>query len=71
MAMQMLVFVLLLLFFIVVRARLSVDDPGALQHVVESIDSFVGDQSHEVIGHEYERYVGYLTVLGCSSWWAA
>ncbi len=62
--MQMLVFVLLLLFFIVVRVRLSVDDPGALQHVVESINSFVSDQSHEVIGHDYERYVGYLTVLG-------
>jgi len=29
MAMQLLVFVLLVLFFAIVRARLSVDDPGA------------------------------------------
>ena len=40
MAMQLLVFVLLLLFFAFVRARLSVEDPGAMQQVVESIDSF-------------------------------
>ncbi len=63
-AMQLLVFVLLMLFFAIVRARLSVDDPGAMQHVIESINSFISDQSREVIGHDYERYVGYLTVLG-------
>jgi len=63
-AMQLLVFVLLILFFIIVRARLSVDSPGALQHIMESLDGFVRTQSHEVIGHGYERYVGYLTVLG-------
>ena len=63
-AMQLVVFVLILLFFAVVRARLSVDDPGKMQHLMEEIDSFVTKQSHEVIGHGYERYVGYLTVLG-------
>jgi F-type H+-transporting ATPase subunit a len=63
-AMQLLVFVLLLLFFLAVRMRLSVDDPGVLQHVMESVNGFVADQSHEVIGHGYERYVGYLTTLG-------
>jgi F-type H+-transporting ATPase subunit a len=47
-----------------VRARLSVDNPGALQHVAESLNSFIVNQSQEVIGHGYERYVGYLTVLG-------
>jgi F-type H+-transporting ATPase subunit a len=63
-AMQLLVFVILILFFAIVRARLSVDDPGPLQHVAESLNSFIVNQSHEVIGHGYERYVGYLTVLG-------
>ena len=57
-AMELLVFVLLVLFFIAVRLRLSVDKPGAMQHMVEAINSFVSEQSHEVIGHEYERYVG-------------
>ncbi|HUI84234.1 MAG TPA: F0F1 ATP synthase subunit A [Candidatus Binatia bacterium] len=63
-AMQLLVFVLLVLFFAIVRARLSVDNPGPLQHAMEGINSFIATQSHEVIGHGYERYVGYLTTLG-------
>jgi F-type H+-transporting ATPase subunit a len=63
-AMQILVFVLLVVLFAIVRARLSVDDPGALQHVIESIDSFVGKQGHEVIGHGYEQFTAYLTTLG-------
>ncbi len=63
-AMQILVFVLLVLLFAIVRARLSVDNPGVLQQVIESIDSFVSKQGHEVIGHGYEQYTGYLTTLG-------
>ncbi len=63
-AMQLLVFVLLIVFFAAVRARLSVDNPGAMQHMVEGLNSFVTDQSHEIIGHGYERFVGYLTALG-------
>lgn len=63
-AMQLLVFVLLLLVFVLVRMRLSVDDPGALQHTFESIDTFVSTQAHEVIGHGYEKYTGYLATLG-------
>ena len=63
-AMQLLVFVLLVVSFAIVRARLSVDNPGPLQHMMEGIDSFVGKQGHEVIGHGYEQYTGYLTILG-------
>ena len=63
-AMQLLVFVLLVVCFAIVRARLSVDSPGALQHVMESLDAFVGKQGQEVIGHGYEHYTGYLTILG-------
>jgi F-type H+-transporting ATPase subunit a len=63
-AMQILVFVLLVISFVIVRVRLSVDNPGALQHIMESIDGFVDKQGHEVIGHGYEQYTGYLTTLG-------
>jgi F-type H+-transporting ATPase subunit a len=63
-AMQLLVFVLLVVSFVIVRARLSVDNPGMLQHVMESLDAFVGKQGHEVIGHGYQEYTGYLTILG-------
>jgi len=62
-AMQLLVFVLLVFFFLYVRLRLSVDSPGAMQHIVESLNSFIGNQAHEVIGHGYERYTGYLSAL--------
>jgi F-type H+-transporting ATPase subunit a len=63
-ALQVLLFVLLVLFFIAARLRLSVDKPGAMQHMVELMDSFVSTQSYEVIGHGYERYVGFLSALG-------
>jgi F-type H+-transporting ATPase subunit a len=63
-AMEVLVVVLLTIFFVLVRLRLSVDRPGALQHVVEGIEGFVSGIGHEVIGHGYERYVPYLVTLG-------
>ncbi len=63
-AMELLVFVFLVLLFAFLRSRLSVDNPGGLQHLMESIDSFISQQGHEVIGHEYERFTGYLATLG-------
>jgi len=63
-AMQILVFVLLVLLFAVVRARLSVENPDPLQQLMESVESFVSTQGHEVIGHGYERYTAYLSTLG-------
>jgi F-type H+-transporting ATPase subunit a len=63
-AMEVLVFLLLTLFFIAVRMRLSVDSPGALQHVAEGIQGFVGGLGDEVIGHHYHPYLPYLVVLG-------
>jgi len=63
-AMEVLVVLLLTAFFIAVRSRLSVDNPGALQHVMEGIEGFVGGLGKEIIGHHYERYVPYLVTLG-------
>ena len=62
-AMELLVFFALLAWFIAVRATLSIETPGSLQHVAEMIDGFVGDQSESIIGHGYERFTTYLTVL--------
>lgn len=62
-AMELLLFVLLLLWFVVVRASLSVEKPGAVQHLAELTHGFVGDQSESIIGHGYERFTSYLTVL--------
>ena len=63
-SMQVLVFIILTLFFVVVRARLSVENPGGLQHVMEGIHGFVGNLGHEIIGHGYEKYQPYLVALG-------
>ena len=63
-AMQIVVFVFLVVVFVLVRSRLSVENPGHLQQVFESLNSMVSQQGHEIIGHGYQRYVSYLTTLG-------
>src|SRR4051812_28480349 len=62
-AMELLVFVLLLVAFLVVRSRLSVESPGALQHAFEGIESFVLGQSHEIIGHHSETYTPFFAIV--------
>jgi F-type H+-transporting ATPase subunit a len=62
-AMELLIFVLLLLYFVAVRATLSVEKPAAIQHLAEMTNEFVGSQSESIIGHGYERFTAYLTVL--------
>ena len=61
--MQLLVFLFLVLIFILVRASLSVDKPGGLQHVFEGAHGFVEGQSEEIIGHHSERYTPFLMTL--------
>lgn len=63
-AMQMLVFGILILFFLLVRARLSVESPGGLQHVIEGTEGFVNHQSEEIIGHQSEHFTPFLVTLG-------
>ena len=63
-AMELLVVVLLTIFFIAVRARLSVERPGGLQHTMEGIHGFVADMADEVVGHHGHKYVPYLVTLG-------
>jgi F-type H+-transporting ATPase subunit a len=62
-AMELLVFLFLVLLFALVRTRLSVDRPGALQHVFEGAHGFIDGQGHEIIGHGSERFTAYLTAL--------
>ena len=53
----------LLILFLLVRSRLSVESPGGLQHSFESIESFVLIQSHEIIGHHVEHYTPFFAIL--------
>jgi F-type H+-transporting ATPase subunit a len=62
-AMELLIFALLLIYFVVVRFTLSVETPGAVQHLAEITHEFVGTQSESIIGHGSERFIAYLTAL--------
>ena len=62
-AMEILVFSFLLILFLLVRSRLSVDRPGSLQHVFEGVEGFIQGQSDEIIGHHSEGYTPFLATL--------
>ena len=58
-AMELLVFLFLVILFVMVRSRLSVDKPGSLQHIFEGAHGFVQSQSEEIIG-----FAPFLMALG-------
>jgi F-type H+-transporting ATPase subunit a len=62
-AMELLVFLFLVVVFALVRSRLSVEKPGALQHVFEGVHGFVQGQSEEIIGHGSDSFTPFLVVL--------
>jgi F-type H+-transporting ATPase subunit a len=63
-AMEILATVLLILFFAAVRATISVEKPGGLQHTAEMVEEFVSEQADGIIGHGYERYLPYAITIG-------
>ena len=63
-AMELLVVVILIALFIWARARISVDNPGAMQHVFELAEEFVNHQSEEIIGHHSEQFTPFLVAMG-------
>ncbi len=62
-AMELLVFAVLVAYFILVRATLSVEKPAVAQHLAEMTHEFVSGQGEQIIGHGSERFVSYLTAL--------
>ena len=62
-AMELLVFLLLLGYFLLVRVSLNVERPGGVQHLAEMTHEFVNEQGEQIIGHGSERFTGYLTAL--------
>lgn len=61
--MELLVFSILLIYFVLVRFSLSVETPGGAQHLAEMTEEFVNDQSGSIIGHGFERFTPYLITL--------
>ena len=62
-AMELLVALGLLVYFVWVRATLSVEKPGGVQHLAEMTHEFVSDQGEQIIGHGFERFTGYLVTI--------
>jgi F-type H+-transporting ATPase subunit a len=63
-AMELLVFFAMLIYFVIVRLTLSVETPGGVQHLAEITNGFVSDQGEQIIGHGHEKFTGYLVTLG-------
>ena len=53
----------IMLLVAILRSRLSMDKPGTLQHLFESVHGFVKDQAHDVIGHDGPKFVSYLGTI--------
>lgn len=63
-AMEVLVVGFLLIVFVILRSRLSVESPGGLQHMFEGVHGFIEGQSRDVIGQHSERFTPFLAALG-------
>ncbi|HVW78683.1 MAG TPA: F0F1 ATP synthase subunit A [Alloacidobacterium sp.] len=54
----------LVIFFLIVRATLSVEKPGSVQHLAEMIHGFVDEQAQSVMGaHGYESHMPFVTTI--------
>ena len=62
-AMELLVAGFLVTVFLMLRSRLSVDSPGALQHIFEGAEGFVSSQSREIIGPHNEPYTAFFAIV--------
>ena len=63
-AMEFLVAGGLIVFFLIVRLTLSVENPNPAQQIAEMIHGFTGNQAEQVIGHGYERFQAFITCVG-------
>ena len=61
--MELLVIALLMVTVAVLRARLSVDKPGKLQHIFEMVWGFINDTVDQVGIHHGERYAPYIGTI--------
>src|SRR5205823_1085659 len=63
-AMEILVILVILVAAAYLRSRLSVENPGGFQHVMEVVIEFVQNMADEIIGHDGRRYVAMIGTLG-------
>lgn len=61
--MQLLVAVIIVVLLAVLRGSLSVDKPGALQHVFELIHGFISNEADDQIGHDGRHHIVLFETL--------
>jgi F-type H+-transporting ATPase subunit a len=62
-AMEIVVLGLLLIFFLLVRISLNVENPGPIQQIGEMLHGFVSGQADSIIGPGAQRYVMFTTCV--------
>lgn len=62
-ALELVVLVGLIAFFAFVRATLSVERPGKAQNIAEMVHEFVAGQAESIIGHGYEPFLPFVTII--------
>src|SRR6266704_3550428 len=60
---EVLVFLLILVFFDLLKSRLSVDKPGKIQHIFEVIYEFVHATAEEIVGHGGAKYIAFFGTI--------
>lgn len=62
-ALELLVALGLIAFFVIVRITLSVEKPNPAQQIAELIHEFTGSNADQIIGHGYERFQAFVTCV--------
>jgi F-type H+-transporting ATPase subunit a len=62
-ACEIVVVLFVIALFAYLKARLSVDKPGKLQHIFELVYEFVHASAEEVVGHDGHRYMGFFGTI--------
>jgi F-type H+-transporting ATPase subunit a len=61
--MQILVAAIMLVLFLLLRTRLSVDKPGKTQQTFEVIYEFLRGEAEDQVGHDAHKYLGFFATL--------
>ena len=61
--MEVVVVAFLVLVFVLIRSRMSVEKPGGLQHLTELLHEFISNQSADIIGPHSERFTPLLSAF--------
>jgi F-type H+-transporting ATPase subunit a len=62
-ALELMVALGIIAFFVLVRLTLSVEKPKAPQQIAEIIHEFTGTTADQIIGHGYERFQAFVTCV--------